>query len=79
MEEKKRDAVNVEQKIMKQAFTFSNGSALPKDTVFVYIASSCALGTEPIASPGEFNPYRYMKLAKQDPECEGLDNRWAAS
>lgn len=64
---------------MNQAFTFSDGLTLPRGTVFAFPASSCALDSELVANPGEFDPYRFVKLAKLDAEREESDNRWAAS
>jgi cytochrome P450 len=64
---------------MKSAFTFSDGLTLPRGTVFAFPAYSCALDSELVANPDEFDPYRFVKLAKQDVEREELDNRWAAS
>jgi len=64
---------------MNQAFTFSNGLTLPKGTAFAFPSSSCALDNELVDDPSEFDPYRFMKPAKQDVNREESDNRWAAS
>ncbi|PVI02660.1 cytochrome P450 [Periconia macrospinosa] len=72
-------SVNVERKVMNQPFTFSDGLTLPKGTVFAFPASSCALDSDLVANPDEFDPYRFVKLSKQDAERGESDNRWAAS
>jgi hypothetical protein len=64
---------------MNQAFTFSDGLTLPRGTVFAFPASSCALDSDLVANPNEFDPYRFIKLAKQEAERGESDNRWAAS
>jgi cytochrome P450 len=74
-----RDAVNAERKVIGESFTFSDGLTLPRGTVFAFPASSCALDSELVADPDKFDPYRFVKLAKQDAEREESDNRWAAS
>jgi cytochrome P450 len=64
---------------MNQAFTFSDGLTLPKGTAFAFPALSCALDSDLVTDPHEFDPYRYVKLARQDADREESNNRWAAS
>lgn len=64
---------------MNQPFTFSDGLTLPEGTAFAFPSSSCAMDSELVTNPDEFDPYRFVKLAKQDAEGEESENRWAAS
>ncbi|KAF2648848.1 hypothetical protein K491DRAFT_684345 [Lophiostoma macrostomum CBS 122681] len=60
------DTVNIERKLMNQAFTLSDGLILPRGIVFALPASSCARNVDLVASSNDSDPYRLPKLAQQD-------------
>ena len=71
--------VNTQRKVMDQSFTFSDGFTLPKGTVFAFPSASLSLDSELVDNPEEFDLYRFVKLAKQNIERDGLESGWAAS
>jgi cytochrome P450 len=64
---------------MNQPFTFSDSFTLPTGTVFAFPAASLSLDSDLVEDPEKFDPYRFVKLAKQDTERDGAESRWAAS